>query len=155
MWIPLLLAAAVLGVAHIAARRAGWLRAAFWLKPLPIALFVLVVAFAAQPVSPLYRSLIVAGLLFSMTGDIFLALGDDRFVPGLVAFLFAHIFYANAFATQWAPGGPWWLIAAALVAGVLLAAAVLAPLLSRSGQGASEPSAPRTPSIPMTPTAPQ
>lgn len=48
----------------------------------------------------------------------------------------------------------WWLIAAALVAGVLLAAAVLTPLLSRSGQGASEPSAPGTPSIPMTPTAP-
>jgi eukaryotic-like serine/threonine-protein kinase len=48
----------------------------------------------------------------------------------------------------------WWLVAAALVAGVVLAAAVLTPLLSRSGEGASEPSAPGTPSILTTPTAP-
>jgi polyhydroxyalkanoate synthesis regulator phasin len=48
----------------------------------------------------------------------------------------------------------WWLIAATLLAGVVLAAALLAPLLSRGTTGAPEPSAPRTPSILATPSAP-
>jgi serine/threonine protein kinase/polyhydroxyalkanoate synthesis regulator phasin len=48
----------------------------------------------------------------------------------------------------------WWLIAAVLLAGVVLAAAVLTPLLSRSGGVASGPSAPGTPSILTTPSAP-
>ena len=115
MWdLPLLGLAALLAVAHIGARLAGWDRAAFWLKPLPIALFVLVAATAATPVSPLYRALILAGLLFSMIGDILLASGETRFVPGLVAFLIAHLFYAGAFLTQRQPGGPWWLAGLAL-----------------------------------------
>jgi len=48
---------------------------------------------------------------------------------------------------------PWWLIAAALIAGVVLAALVLTPLLSRSGDGATERPASATPSIPTTSTA--
>lgn len=58
------------------------------------------------------------------------------------------------------PAGPprprqrsWWLIAAILLAGAVLAAAVLTPLLSRSGAGALEPSTARTPSIQPTPSA--
>ncbi len=48
----------------------------------------------------------------------------------------------------------WWLLAAFLVAGVVLAAAVMMPLLSRSGVVAAQPSAPGTPSVPKTSTAP-
>jgi len=48
----------------------------------------------------------------------------------------------------------WLLIAAALVVGVVLAAAVLSPLLSPTSEGASGPSAPRTPSILTTSTTP-
>ena len=47
-----------------------------------------------------------------------------------------------------------WLIAAVAVAGVVLAAAILTPLLSRSGAGAAEPAASGTPSILTTSTAP-
>jgi serine/threonine-protein kinase len=50
----------------------------------------------------------------------------------------------------------WLLMAAALVAGVVLAAAVLTSLLSRTSEGASPPSAPQTPTIltsSMTPSA--
>ncbi len=121
-YLPLLGLAALLAGAHIVARLAGWPRAAFWLKPLPIALFVLVAATASPPLSSLYRGLILAGLLFSMIGDIFLASGEKRFVPGLAAFLIAHLFYAGAFLTQQGPGGPWWLAALALAYGALMVA---------------------------------
>lgn len=123
MWIPLMLVAAALsGAAHIGARLAGWDRAAFWLKPLPIALFVMLAATAQAPLSPFYRGLILAGLLFSMVGDVCLASGEQRFVPGLAAFLIAHFFYAGAFLTQQTPGGPWWLAAVALAYGATMLA---------------------------------
>ncbi|MGD2156446.1 MAG: lysoplasmalogenase [Anaerolineales bacterium] len=35
----------------------------------------------------------IVGLLFSISGDIFLMLPNERFIPGLIAFLFAHIAY--------------------------------------------------------------
>jgi uncharacterized membrane protein YhhN len=37
------------------------------------------------------------GLLLSMAGDIFLMLPKEQFIPGLVSFLFAHIFYLVGF----------------------------------------------------------
>ena len=123
MWTPMMLgAAALLGAAHIGARLAGKERAAFWLKPLPIALFVLIAVTAQPPLSPLYRGLILGGLLFSMIGDIFLASGAARFVSGLAAFLIAHLFYAGAFLTQQGPGGPWWVAALGVVYGALMLA---------------------------------
>lgn len=44
-----------------------------------------------------YRRLVVGGLLFSLAGDVFLMLPDDRFVAGLAAFLVAHLCYLGAF----------------------------------------------------------
>lgn len=44
-----------------------------------------------------HRNLIVAGLCCSLAGDIFLMLPSDQFVPGLVSFLVAHLFYIAAF----------------------------------------------------------
>lgn len=51
-----------------------------------------------------YAQAIVLGLLFSMAGDIFLMLPEDRFLPGLVAFLLAHVAYLVAF-TRLVPVG--------------------------------------------------
>lgn len=45
-----------------------------------------------------YHWLIVAGLVFSLAGDVFLMLPGDRFKAGLVSFLIAHILYIAAFA---------------------------------------------------------
>ena len=45
-----------------------------------------------------YKFLIIAGLVFSMWGDIFLMLPRDQFMAGLVSFLIAHLFYIAAFA---------------------------------------------------------
>jgi uncharacterized membrane protein YhhN len=67
-------------------------------KPLTM-LFVLAVAL--QPslsTPPVYRALVVAGLTFSLAGDVFLMLPSDRFIPGLASFLIGHLLYIGAFA---------------------------------------------------------
>lgn len=65
-------------------------------KPLTM-VFILLIAIMGQTTLPLYRYMIIAGLIFSMAGDVFLMLPSDRFVAGLVAFLIAHLFYIVAF----------------------------------------------------------
>lgn len=44
--------------------------------------------------------LIVAGLALSMLGDVFLMLPGDRFIPGLLSFLTAHLCYIAAFTSE-------------------------------------------------------
>jgi uncharacterized membrane protein YhhN len=44
------------------------------------------------------RWIILAGLLFSLAGDVFLMFEKDFFIWGLASFLIAHIFYVVAFA---------------------------------------------------------
>jgi uncharacterized membrane protein YhhN len=44
-----------------------------------------------------YARLILAGLIFSLAGDVLLEISDDLFVPGLVAFLIGHLWYIVAF----------------------------------------------------------
>ncbi|EQC43783.1 lysoplasmalogenase [Bacteriovorax sp. Seq25_V] len=44
-----------------------------------------------------YRNIIILGLIFSLLGDIFLMLKEQKFIPGLVSFLLAHIIYIFAF----------------------------------------------------------
>ncbi len=47
-----------------------------------------------------YRALLLAALLFSITGDILLMLPSDRFLAGLISFLIAHLFYTAAFVSE-------------------------------------------------------
>jgi len=65
------------------------------LKPLTMVALVCV-AVSLDPSSNSARWLLVAGLVLSMAGDIFLMLPTDLFVPGLASFLLAHIFYVVA-----------------------------------------------------------
>jgi len=44
-----------------------------------------------------YANLILAGLIFSLVGDILLEISADLFVPGLIAFLLGHVWYIVAF----------------------------------------------------------
>ena len=71
-----------------------WL--AFVFKPLAT---VLVIAFAAQRAgdSPARRRWVLAGLVLSLAGDVALLWPQQGFVPGLVAFLLAHLCYLAAF----------------------------------------------------------
>lgn len=78
-------------------------------KPLTMVL-ILVVAALGRDLAPYrYANLILAGLACSLVGDIFLMLPSDQFVPGLVSFLIAHLFYIAAFRSGFAGFRPAWL----------------------------------------------
>lgn len=90
-------------IAAFAAIAGGWLGGPWlWLhyvgKPLTT-LSILWLALSAQPaVGARYRGAVLAGMALSLVGDICLMLPGDHFVPGLVAFLLAHVCYIVAFA---------------------------------------------------------
>jgi uncharacterized membrane protein YhhN len=124
----LCIAIALSGAAAIVATVRGWRRGVYVFKPLTT---LLIIALAwHQPASlPLYRSLVIVGLVFSLAGDVFLMLPRDRFVAGLVSFLIAHLLYIPAFTDgAWTgvyhPGGlrltPWVLVPFVVYAAVLL-----------------------------------
>ena len=69
-------------------------------KPLTVLFIILIALQEKNAVSQAYRVAIIAGLLFSLAGDIFLMLPRDRFLQGLVSFLIAHICYIAAFITE-------------------------------------------------------
>lgn len=82
---------------HLVSERYGPRRAVYLFKPLTIVLIILVAAGAENSVSHFYKYAIIAGLVFSLAGDIFLMLPRDRFVEGLASFLLAHLCYIAAF----------------------------------------------------------
>jgi uncharacterized membrane protein YhhN len=69
----------------------------YWLclaaKPVP----VLALAAYLLPAKSWLSRLVVAGLLLSVAGDVLLEIEADLFVPGLVAFLLAHLAYIAGF----------------------------------------------------------
>lgn len=67
-------------------------------KPLTTAL-IFALAWRAWPAqSPWYRRGVLAGIACSLLGDVLLMLPGDLFVPGLLAFLCAHLCFIVAFA---------------------------------------------------------
>lgn len=80
-----------------------WLWLHYVGKPLTTVLLVWLAAAASVPVSRRWQRAVVIGLVLSLVGDVCLMLPADLFVPGLVAFLLAHIAYIVAFA----PGSTW------------------------------------------------
>jgi uncharacterized membrane protein YhhN len=80
---------------------------ALWLhyaaKPLATVLILWRAAAVAPAIGPRYRRAVLAGMALSLVGDVLLMLPADLFVPGLIAFLLAHIGYVVAFA----PGSTW------------------------------------------------
>jgi uncharacterized membrane protein YhhN len=107
-----------LGTGHVLAWYLPARRLAGVLKPLPVALLALLVAAAPAPIPPAYRWAIVAGLVASMAGDVFL-LSRERLLPGLTSFLVGHCCYIAAFAPIGRWDAPTWL--------------TLAPFLAASG----------------------
>jgi uncharacterized membrane protein YhhN len=81
----------------IRAEHEGDRRRVYVFKPLTTALIILVALQRAQGTGGTYLWLVVAGLVCSLGGDVFLMLPRDRFAAGLVSFLFAHLFYIAAF----------------------------------------------------------
>jgi uncharacterized membrane protein YhhN len=99
--------------------------AEYVLKPLTLALMI-AAAVALRPGVPGPRfAFTVAALVLSLAGDVFLMVPADLFVPGLAAFLLAHLAYVGAF-NQSAPPALPTVPAAVVVAGV--AAALFLPM---------------------------
>ncbi len=94
----------------------------FVAKPLTTVL-IIVYAWGRGAASAPMRRLILAGLALSLVGDVFLLWPQQGFLPGLVSFLLAHLFYIAAFsmparfARQWLPFAGY-----AALAGVVLSA---------------------------------
>jgi len=69
----------------------------YFFKPLSTILILMIAVVARQPPSARYRQAIIAGLVFSLVGDVVFVIPRDLFLFGLVSFLIAHIFYISAF----------------------------------------------------------
>lgn len=116
-------AAVVLGVAALAAV-ANWVAVARGNKPLeyiakPATMTALVaVALLLEPAHADRRLWFVVAGVLSLAGDVFLMLPRDRFIPGLVSFLLAHVAYVVGLLQL--PASP----AAAALGGVLVVAAI-------------------------------
>jgi uncharacterized membrane protein YhhN len=85
--------------AHIRAEYRGPRLHVYLFKPLTMS-FICLIAILGQAALPFYKDMIIAGLVFSMAGDVLLMLPPDRFVAGLAAFLIAHLCYIAAFASE-------------------------------------------------------
>ena len=104
----------------VRAGQAGAKRRVYVFKPLTTALIILVALQAKHATVPGYRALVVAGLACSLAGDVFLMLQRERFVPGLVSFLFAHLFYVAAFASDGGARPSAWAAAPLALYGALM-----------------------------------
>ncbi|MFV0257570.1 MAG: lysoplasmalogenase family protein [Acidimicrobiales bacterium] len=88
-----------------------------WSKPLTIAALI-GVAVLAPAAGTAYGRWLIVGLIASAAGDVLL-LSERRFVPGLAAFLLAHLAYTAGFVAR--PEWRWW---AAVTAAVIMTAAI-------------------------------
>ena len=75
----------------------GWTLLHWVGKPLATFTLVVLVMRHAPDARPRLRNAVLAGLAFSLAGDVLLMLSPSRFVAGLVAFLVAHLCYLRAF----------------------------------------------------------
>jgi uncharacterized membrane protein YhhN len=78
-------------------------------KPLTTILVILIALLGESVVSPTYKGLIVAGLVFCLGGDVFL-MWPRTFIFGLVSFLIGHILYIAAFIADAGFIFSWWLL---------------------------------------------
>lgn len=107
-----------------------WIWLHYLCKPLATVLVLRMAARTAPVHAGRYRTAVVVGLVFSLAGDVFLMLPQDLFVPGLVAFLLAHLCFCAAFF----PGAGWAARAVALAAYGAVGVANVVPLLPRIPQ---------------------
>lgn len=84
----------VTGSLHIRTRYKNLKLQEYILKPLTTLLIILI-AYLGLPSD--YKNHIIYGLIFSLFGDIFIMMPEDKFIFGLVSFLIAHVIYIYAF----------------------------------------------------------
>ena len=98
MWVLILTVVIIVSAAlTISAEYRGSRRTVYLFKPLTTFCLILLALVPKYPVAPFYRYMIVAGLVCSLAGDVFLMLPSDKFIAGLLSFLIAHLCYIAAF----------------------------------------------------------
>ncbi|MFZ5817772.1 MAG: lysoplasmalogenase [Bacillota bacterium] len=115
-----------------------WLGRRSWRYLFKPGTMLLIIALAAtgQPEAGPYGWWVLAGLLLSVAGDIFLVLPSDRFILGLLSFFAAHILYIAAFQAAGPVAGSTGPVALALAAVGLLYFRLLKPgVAERGGKG--------------------
>jgi len=93
----LTLIAVCFALIHIRAEYLGPTYQIYIFKPLTMICIILIAVLNARRKLALYGIMIIAGLLCSLVGDIFLMLPAELFIAGLISFLVAHLFYIVAF----------------------------------------------------------
>jgi len=89
-------------------------------KPLTM-VFIIIIGLSKAKESPsFYAYAVIAGLLCSIAGDVFLMLPSDQFVAGLVSFLIGHLFYIAAFTHGGPPRFPLPSLIAFILYGILI-----------------------------------
>ncbi len=116
------IAVTISAIIHIRAEYRGPRRNVYIFKPLTTSLIILTALLLPASVPAPYKLLIILGLIFSLGGDIFLMLPNDRFIFGLVSFLIGHIFYIVAFTRQTGFQLTPWVLGAYLLYGVVMLA---------------------------------
>lgn len=111
-------------LAFIVAQRTAPRAWGYATKPVPMLLLIGGLFACGEPRDATIRATIAAGLVASLAGDVFLVDEERCFLPGLAAFLVAHLLYVAAFArgAPLAPAVPF--AVAYLLVGVALCAAL-------------------------------
>ena len=92
----LLVAAVVAAAVDWVAVHRRWQAVEYVFKPLTLGLLT-AAALALSPDEPAVRAWFVVALVLALLGDVFLMLPRDLFLPGLGAFLLAHVAYVVGF----------------------------------------------------------
>jgi len=89
--------ALVTGALHVRAEYRGPRAQVYVFKPLTTSLIIALALLVPVHVGERYRLAVLAGLVCSLAGDVFLMLPKDRFLFGVASFLLAHLAYLVAF----------------------------------------------------------
>jgi uncharacterized membrane protein YhhN len=112
--IPLLIVTLAIAILDWIAVAKGWRKVEYITKPLTmVALFLLLALVGFFQSLPLI--FFGVGVLFSLVGDMFLLFSDRWFIPGLVAFLLAHVSYIIGFNIPLPNVSAYWGLLVALV----------------------------------------
>ncbi|MDF1661477.1 MAG: lysoplasmalogenase [Planctomycetota bacterium] len=112
----------LLMISNIVADLKGLKSLKYLTKPSVMIAIIVTLFLAGPPHNEAFRWVILAGLVFSLAGDVFLMFEKDLFIWGLGSFLIAHIFYVVAFAMDvpWDPSQVLWLLPFALIAVIMM-----------------------------------
>jgi uncharacterized membrane protein YhhN len=105
------LAALAGGLGAIIADRSGRWKLHYALKPATMAAIILIALLRTPAFPPRYQVFIIAGLVASLGGDVFMMLREKKFTEGLTCFLVAHGLYIAAFLATMRPRiDPWTIL---------------------------------------------